>query len=248
METKVRKFSYLSNFIFLASTMFCLAFLWCNYYIKNIKISLISSIIITISILIISISIKQMRGKKLQLKKSNAQAFENFKLHLQYCQNSEILEIICCPQILNKLQAKSPYHYHTNIFDIFILLNTDDIFKAFNERTTNNIIIVTNRNVDIPFRLENLQIKLVNENELYALAKEKDLKFGVLVNHKKTKKYSPKDVLCILLCKEKSKSYFSFALLLLFSSLFTPFGTYYIIFSTFFFVLSLFCRFNKFFN
>lgn len=248
METKVRKLSHLSNFIFFASVIFCLAFLWCNYYIKNIKVSLISSIIITISILIISISIKQIKSKNLHLKKSNEQALENFKLNLQYCKNSEILNIVCCPQISNNLHKKSPYHYHTNTFDIFIFINTDDICKAYNERITNNVIIATNQNIDIPVHSESLQIKIISDKDLFILAKEKNFKFQNQFNNKKTNKYSLKDILCILLCKAKSKSYFGFALLLLFGSLFTPFSTYYIVFSSVFFALSLFCRFNKYFN
>lgn len=248
METKVRKLSQLSNFIFFASVIFCLAFLWCNYSVKNIKISLISSIIITISILIITLSIKQIKSKNSHIKKSNAQAFENFKLNLQYCKNSEILNIICCPQIANALQSKSPHHYHTNVFDIFILINTDDICKAYNERTTNNIIIITNRNIQIPVHSESLQIKVIDDNDLFILTKEKNFKFQNQFNNKKTKKYSLKDILCILLCKAKSKSYFGFALLLLFGSLFTPFSTYYIVFSSVFFALSLFSRFNIYFN
>lgn len=248
MDFKSSHFSKVSNTIFLASIIFCLFFLWCNYCTKNINISFISSIIVFVAFLIIYIPIKIHHENKKKSLKSNKSKFEYFKLQLQYTQIEYILLFLKDYLKIDKCEHVSYNHYYINdSFDLYICLFNDNDFllsNIFSCRKSSLIKILSPEIFDIPISIENVNIEFINLNELYKYSEQNNIEYLTKININKKPKYSPKDLLCIVLCKEKSKNYFWLGVLLLFSSLFTPYSTYYIVFSSILFIMSLISRFN----
>lgn len=247
MNFKSSQFSKISNTIFFASVIFCLFFLWCNYYTKNINISFISSIIVFFAFLIIYIPLKIHCENKKNNLKSNKSKFEYFKLQLQYTQTENILLFLKDYLKIDKCEHVSNNHYFINeTFDLYIVFpdnNNFQISSIFSSRKSHQIKILSNEIFNIPISIENVNIEFIDLKELYNNTIN-NVKYLAKVNINKKPKYSLKDLLCIILCKEKSKSYFGLGVLLLFSSLFTPYSTYYIVFSSILFIMSLISHFN----
>lgn len=248
MNYKKTKLSTISNIIFFLSTTFCLVFLWCNYYTRNLKISLFSSIIIVVSIAFILIPIVILKQKK---SKNNSEAslqLTKFKLSLQYSQESKIVDFI--KEIFKYKSIKKLNHNHylaDNKQDIFLAMSEsisdDKLREIISTRKTNSIVIFSLSNQQIPVTLQNIDIVFYDMEYLSKYAEIGKLYLEKIEPLKKPK-YRLKDIVCIILNKKKSKSYFWLGIVLLFSSLFTPFSTYYIIFSTLFLLLSSICRFS----
>ena len=84
MVTKKTRLSQISNIIFVICVIFCIFFLWCNYYTKNLKVTLFSSIIVSVSTLIILIPVVNFKNKKAKQKTNDLKSLENFELRLLY--------------------------------------------------------------------------------------------------------------------------------------------------------------------
>ncbi len=249
MNTKTTKLSQISNAIFFASIIFCLFFLWCNYYIKSIKISFISSIIVFVAFLVIYVPIKNLFTKKKTKSKLELESFNNFKLQLQLSQCDCIVNLLkSYLQISSHKKLNSNHYLINNSFDLFICteenLEPTKIYNCIQNRVTNKIKVLTLEPLTIPFELKNVEIEVINSEQIYKYSKDNNINTLEQINLKKKQKYRLKDIICVVLCKEKSKNYWWLGFLLLFSSLFTPFSTYYIIFSTILFVLALVSRFD----
>ena len=253
METKTTKLSKISNTLFLTAIIFCLFFLWCNFYTKSLKISFFSSIIISICFLILFVIISNYLSKRKSKSIEKTNSIEKFKLNLMYSQVSNVLNLL--KSMLNFTSNKEIEKKHfllDNQKDLFIFLqeniSQNDIQSIFQNRQTNEIIIVSISKFDLPINIDKITIEFIDLQSLYLFCQENSINTLLCVNHTKKPKYRLKDIFCIVLNKEKSKSYFWLGIVLLFSSLFTPFSTYYIVVSTILFLLSLFSRFNKIFN
>lgn len=247
MNTKTTKLSKISNTLFLSSIIFCLFFLWCNYYTKNLKLSLISSIIVFFAFLIIYIPIKLAVSQKKTNKKKEIEKFDNFKLQLQYSKSSNILKLIEKELNINNYQKISDNHFFVNnSFDIYIYTSVHTpVENIIQNRISDNIYILCLEKISIPVHINNINITILDSVYLFKLL-DSDIPntLDKVITIKKPK-YRLKDIVCIVLCREKSRNYFWLGVLLLFSSLFTPFSTYYIIFATILFILSLISRFNS---
>lgn len=253
METKTTKLSKISNMLFLTTIIFCLFFLWCNFYTKSLKISFFSSIIISICFLILFVIISNYLSKRKSKSIEKTNSIEKFKLNLMYSQVSNVLNLL--KTMLNFTSNKEIEKNHfllDNQKDLFIFLqesiSQNDIQSIFQNRQKNEIIIVSISKFDLPINIDKITIEFIDLQSLYLFCQENSINTLQCVNHIKKPKYRLKDIFCIVLNKEKSKSYFWLGIVLLFSSLFTPFSTYYMVFATILFLLSLFSRFNKIFN
>lgn len=253
METKTTKFSKISNTIFLTSIIFCLFFLWCNFYSKSLKLSFFSSIIISICFLIIYLLIGNYLNKRKAKSTEKSNSIEKFKLNLMYSQIDNVLNLLkLMLEFKSKKEIEQNHFLLDNQKDLFIFLqesiSTNNIQSIYQNRETNEIIIVCLSKFDLPYNIENMNVTFLDLQSLYLFCQENNINTLLCVNQIKKPKYRIKDIFCIVLNKEKSKSYFWLGIVLLFSSLFTPFSTYYIVVSTILFLLSLFSRFNKIFN
>lgn len=247
MDYKITKLSQISNTLFFASIIFCLFFLWCNYYTKNINISFLSSIIVFFAFLILYIPLKiHIKNKKNNIKK-NKENLEYFKLQLQYSKETTLVNTLNKYLNTDNFQKISSNHYFVNNdYDLFIYKSHENtkIEQFFTTRISNNIKILTLEQLDFPIKIKDVNITFLDLNDFYREYIEKFNGELETVETKIKPKYGLKSILRIVLCKEKSKNYFWIGFLLLFSSLFTPYSTYYIIFSSILFIMSLISRFN----
>lgn len=249
METKTTIFSKISNFLFLILIIFCLTFLWINYYIKSIKLSFISAILICSAFIIIYQPTKQFINKKKSKKNKELNDFNNFKLQISYCKYTDIIDILKDYLNIKNYKQISENHFFINqTYDLFFYDNNSNIKDIFRQRKSSNIKIFAFSEIKLDIKANNIDIEIINLDTLYKINNIANYNIPNIINIKKTNKYSLKDIFCIVLCKEKSKSYFWLGLLILFSSLLTPFNSYYIIYSTILFFLAIFSRFNPFFN
>ncbi len=253
MVTKVTKLSKISNSIFIISSVFCLFFLWCNFYIKSIRLSFICSVIAVLAFSIIFFPIITIKNKKMLLNKNNKQNIENFKNYLIYQKNTEtLLFLVKLLDIKNYSIITQNHIVANNDTDIYINFNDEVDNQYFinmiQNRNTNNIKFICINSLANITHIKGINFESTNVEKLYKISTEKNIQFDSNIIIENKPKYSIKDILCVVLCKNKSKSYFLLGILLLFSSLFTPFKNYYIIFSSIFILLSIFSRFNTIFN
>lgn len=253
MNTNTTSLSKISNILFLITTIFCLFFLWCNYYIKNIKTSLISSIIVILSFLIIYLPvyfIRQSKKTKTQLK---SKEIKQLTQNLTYSQDAEILSLFL--SILDKSQITEVLannHIIMNNEDVFLLFNNNlieqEFYKMLKCRKSNNIKIYCISKPNNITKITNITTSFIEINEIYQMFKSNNIRFKENIIIPDKQKFNLNIILNTVLNKSKSRSYLTLGILLLFTSLFTPFTNYYIIISTILIILSIISRFNTKFN
>ena len=251
MVTKKTRLSQISNIIFVICVIFCIFFLWCNYYTKNLKVTLFSSIIVSVSTLIILIPVVNFKNKKAKQKTNDLKSLENFELRLLYSKETSLFNFVKNVLTIKTYTKVSNFHYTYNKKDLYLILDKlideSDFWKIIRDRKHEDIEVVCISKPKLTNSIKNLNILFWDLDFLKNYI-ELSPQFLDNIEQQKKPKYRIKDILCIVLNKSKAKSYFCFGLILLFSSLFTPFSTYYIIFSTIFFVLSTICRFSTLFK
>ena len=257
METiKQSKFSKLSNLIFLTFTTFALSFIWINYYIKSIKYAFISSIIIALCFFTLYIVFKYYQNKIYIKVKNKHSKIEELKLYFLYSNYKELINTLQKIFNLNNLtKTEKPNHYIDNINnkDIYFMFDkenmcSDDIINIYKTKNCNNIDIYCINTTDNYTELENINLNIINLEKINTTLIEKNIKFNSTILLKKKPKLSAKEVLRIILNKNKSRSYFLWGFALIIISVFTPYYLYYNITGSSLLLLSLYSRFNKQFN
>lgn len=254
MNIKTTKLSKISNIIFCGTISFCLFFLWCNYYTKNIRISFFSAIIAMLATIIIAtlITIKLVKNSKLQSDSDNA--YNNFRIRFSYSKIRS--KLLLLKNIINFSSYKkiSDYHYLIDkSSDLYFFEDSDtniDYLQILQTHNTNNIIIVCSKISSCELDCSDINLTYFETKKIYDLLKSTQNeqlinKYLDNIKLKNKPKYRLKDIICIVLNKQKSKSYFWLGFVLLFSSLFTPFSNYYIIVATIMFLLAIISRFSN---
>lgn len=246
-------FSKISNAIFLILSTLILSFIWLNYYLKNLKLSLISATIICIVVAIVFFSIKYYKRNKSKTKNAILKNNENITLSLKYSTFESNMHVISELFNFHIKQIIDSHHYISEENqDIYVYFDKDQINELniqniVKSRKSDNIKVFSFAfsTITLP---DCIKIEFFNINDI--LDKIKDKKSIIIQNIYSIKKakLSIKDYLCVILSKKRSRGYFNFGLLLLFTSLFTIYHTYYIIFGTILILLSIFSRFNVKFN
>ena len=228
--------------------------MWCNFQIKNLKITLYCSIIFIIAFTIIYTIIARHRYKKSSISSAEKAKTETLINNLLYQSENNIAELFEQLLELKNLIKISNNHYynHNHKKDIYLLFHNNiitqqEIIEYIKSRKSDSIDIYC-INFEFNLAFENLNIEFHNIDHILKLTTDNEICFNYDVNIKNKPKYSIKSILCIVLSKSKSKSYFWLAILLLLTSIITPYNHYYSIVATFLFILSIFSRFNPFFN
>ena len=246
--------SKISNNIFLLLTILILSFIWINYYIRNLYVSLMSAIIVLAFFCIIYYPIRIFLNRKKTSSKYSTLQKTDLKTQLllgTYLENIKLISKIFSLGILT--QTENNNHYiSSNNEDIFLLFNSEniteqDIIQSVKLRKSDFVKVFCINTPSFP-RIKNLQISVYDLDKILDEINKNNLTIDKNVVLEKTAKLSLKDYLCIIFCNKRSKGYFCFGFLLLFSSLFTPYHTYYIIIGTIMLIVSIFSRFNKIFN
>lgn len=254
MNSKTTLFSKISNNIFLLISIFCIFFLWTNIYTKNIYTSFVCSLIVLIAFSIIYYPIKIINSKNKKKKNNNFQKKDYTKIQFLFGKNEKIIKFI-----IELFKIKN----HSKITNTHFVITEDnlDIFFFFNNILTEkeiNLVYKNTINQNIKIfclefekaitKLKNYNLEIIDFENIYNNCRNNNCYLDFNIEIKKTTKYSFKNILCIVFSKGRSKSYFWLALLLLFSSLFTPYNIYYIVFSSILFILAIYSKFNKHFN
>ena len=253
MNSKKTTFSKFSNTIFLITCLFILNFIWINYYLKNFSKSLISTLTIILAFCIIFFPIKSHISHKQNQKNSELISKDNLKQYLYFTKNDTIASLLSNIYNLKKLTQINANHFTTDNKDIFLVFDKEivlieNFLTMYKSCNTNNLEIYCfsyDKNIKTP---NNININFIEFNEIYDLLKKSKANYNINLEFKKSNKFSLKSFFCIAFTKDKAKKYFNLSLLLLFSSLFTPYNIYYIICSTILILFSIYSKFNTKFN
>lgn len=249
------KFSKVSNLIFLTFCTFLISFIWLNNYISNIRLTFISSIIIALFFCVTYLVFKHFQNKIYTLNKKQKLSIEDLKTHLLFSNYQDVIEVIKNAFNLNNLIKLGINHYldnNTNT-DIFLLfeketISYDDYIYIYKNRINNHLRIFCINNTPNHPELENTTIEVFNLNQISKALQNNN---STIINYAKFKnkpKLNLKSLLSITLNKTRSRNYFLFGLLIIFTSIYTPYYIYYIIIGTILLLISLYSRFNSRFN
>jgi len=245
--------SSISNKIFTIFCVFIITFIWINIYIKSLKLSIFSSAIITISFCIIYFPISFFTNKRKNLKNTKLNNIEYLKEQLLFGNNSESIETICKAYNYTNYKIISKNHIYdptsnTDLFFYFdsLEINDEKIIQAIKERYTDNIKLFCINNVQLKTP-QNITLNIETPQQIFDKLSTTSLNLDHNISCKQHK-ISRAEIFKSIFNSQKSKSYFSFGLLILFSSLFTIYNIYYIIFGTALILLSLYSKLNKKFN
>lgn len=254
METKFAKYS---NNIFKYLTIVCLNFIWLNYYAFNFTQSLIISSVISIIFFIIIEHFLKLKQTKLNTNKLNQSLFEKFKNNCILNTHQENLKLI--QSCFNNHLIKTTKNYllidekHILTCDFKTANFTDEtFFKIIN--SLKNLKAETITIFCINMQCETIKnISQINNKKIYVYTLQdlflnnpnlKNYEFSNTITYNTTQKNNFKTLIKIILDKRNAKKYFFSGLLLLFYSFFIPFTSYYLIFCTILFSLSMLCFFN----
>ena len=256
INIKQSKFSKISNLIFLTATTFIISFIWINYYIKSIKYSFISSLIISLCFFTIYLVFKYYQNRIYSNTLDINKKTENLKFYLLYSNYKEIKHTISSAYKLNDLiSTKDLNHYIDSKYkkDIYFIFNKEtidkeDIISVYKTRIYNDIEIFCIDQISEYPLIEDININCHNLLDIKSKIIENDVNIINTIQLKKTAKPTIKSILCIIFNKSKSKQYFFWGLTLIIISGFTAFYVYYNIIGSILLLLSLYSRFNKKFN
>lgn len=236
------------NEIFKFATIFCLSFIWCNYYIRNTVKSLIVSFLVTIGLdLIIGIFYKKKYNKyQKSIKDQKEITYISNQLLFSSKQESnnyikKIFNISKLEIVINNEKYKLFNYLNKTEFS-----KEDGIFvvnELESKKLSNGIIFAQNFNSEILSTLNSIStynIICSDISDLYLnFIKEKNIKPEEKIKLSENRKNSIKEIVKISLNKSNSKKYFIFGLSTLFLSFFAFYNIYYIVFSSILFSLSL---------
>ena len=253
MEFKVTKLSKISNAIFLLFTLFLLSFIWIEFYLNKIKLSLIISIPISLSLYLIYYQIKKYLEKRREQKQTLKQTKES--IVLQLCLGKESIINNYLLNIFNyqdTIEINSNHYILDKTKDIVFSFDRDTLtestFNSIIRKRHNDSIIIFCTESKVSYRPKGIDIEIVDINAIQQKTLESSIPLPSTVELKKQPKYSLKDILCIVFNKGKSLRYFYTSILLIFASLFTPFTNYYIIISSLLLIAAIYSRLNTRFN
>ena len=253
MNTQKTYLSKISNILFIIFNLFLITFIWLNYYLRNFKLSVTSTIVIVICFCIIYFPIKHKKNKLKSFSKEKQILKEQFQLNLLLGKTQDNITFLCnIFNIQNTDTTKHEYHLATKDSDYFFILNKEmlsdnDIITTLKSRMTNNITIFCINSQ--PFqKIKDINIKIIKVDEIFNQFTNSNNSNLEEIKIEKKPKIRGKDYLGVIFNKNRARGYLTFGSLLLLSSIFTPYNTYYIITGTILLLASIFSRFNKSFN
>lgn len=250
------KFSKISNLIFLTITTFSISFIWINFYIKNIKYSFISSIIISLCFFTIYL-VFQFFKNKIYLKADNlTRQLDNLKNYLLYSNYNDIIETISkAYQLDNLTKTNNNYHYIDSINqkDIYLLFDKEiiaeeDFIIVQKSKIYNNIEVYCIHYTPTKNILKTVSLNIQSIEQINQVLIKNNINIKNDIELSKTAKYKVKEVFSIILNRSKSRSYCLWGFILIILSLFTTYYLYYNIVGSILLLLSIYSRFNKRFN
>ena len=246
MNIRKTKLSAVSNLLFFAFSTFTILFIWINYYYRNFKKALTPCIIISIILIIIYILIKIIIYKK-HNKNLPIYTIEKLQSALLLTPDEIVISDIISLFKLDNLLKINNSHYIDNSKDYLFILNkqvlsNDDMYPIIKNRHFNSITIFCIQS-SIDIKVNNCTIEIVNINDIYSKYSHIQYPISHYTFPSKIQKMNIIEFLSIIINKSKSKKYLSYGLLILVTSMLTPYSIYYIIVGTLLIILSVISRF-----
>ena len=249
------KFSKFSNLIFLTFSTFIIAFVWLNKYLSSLRLSIISSIIISLFFFVTYLVFKHYQNKIYTQKNNKKLSIEELKTHLLFTNNNNLFELLKNIFDFKDTIKLDNNHYLDTLSncDIYLMLNKEmleyeDYINIYKNRINDNLKVFCINSPSNHPELENTNISFVDLLEINKILIDSNTQINNYAKYKNKPKLKLKDILSIVLKKNKSRHYFFYGLLILATSIFTPYYIYYTIIGTILILLSLYSRFNSRFN
>lgn len=252
------KFIKIIDSMFVAITLFLIIFAILQYFLKSIAMSSLISAFITFSSLFLIKVYKNSRAEK-NISPPSKEELETFFINFLLLSNNEKLSLI---QVLFKcgkdfkINKQKIEFYEENKKACVIInkslyeLNNLEIINLIqkNKKIYDKLILISNnfssnyKNIKLDFF--GTEIKFLSAKDLLILSKKENLKISEKIKIN-SEKISLKNIFKGFFSKSHSKSFFFGGFIFIFTSLITPFKTYYLIFGVLFLIFSIISRFNK---
>lgn len=258
MQTNLAKFL---NESFKYIIVFCISFIWCNFYYHNFLGCIIASIIISSLVCYFLSKIFYKKNEKKELKnKKNKEAQNAITQLLFYNKESLNHYFYSVFKFSHECAIKSKNGIIINntmvvpIFSPELLVSEYlETYKIFKLTENKKLIILTNKISDeltnFLSNFESMNIQILDGEEVYYKIIEPAKKLPEnLVKFKSAKKLKLNQLVEIAFNRKNAKGYFVSGLFVMFASLFYSFSLYYQICGSLLFAFSLFSFYNKTFN
>lgn len=245
MQTKL---SYISNIIFKYFILFAIASLWLNFYIDNLVIVGLISIIISLTIGLLIFAINKKKKNTLNTTNKEQKMMADISLQLLLADENKILnffENLLSKKrtiVINKNAIKWDDSAFIPIYDS-TTLNGDIIAKTFkNNRYTKHIFIAgisfSEDARKLAEKIKESKITLLDETATFNLMKKYSIypDFKVELNKKEKFRYS--QLKNIAFTKNNAKHYLISGFIILLTSFFIRYNVYYLIFATLLFIFA----------
>ena len=259
----MKKILFLLQEIIKIGLIFFISFLWLNYFLDSIFLTIFVAVAISVFFEISTLLFSQKSKNKLNLKSTEKEEAENMFFSL-------IKEENCIDFFLNLAKTRHKdcdkkkdyviiHHNDKNAllypFVKFDTLSLDDVILIINktkkEKPEKIVILCNEYDKDLLKFVKNfdIEILILNKYETYGmLYKEYDYFPKITIKFKKEGKLAAKDLLTSAFDKSKSKSYIFSAIILLVLSFFVKMSIYYLIFTSILLLFAIFSLFNTKFN
>lgn len=245
MNSKTTYFSKISNHLFIYLVIFSVCFVWVNYYSHNMAKSIIIASMIAIAFATIYIPIRLNISKKQKNKNIETANKENIRNQFIYGNLDYNISYLLSLYNIDANKISANHYMGKDSSDIIFLLDENsDIDSNIKYCNSNNITIFTISGTT-SFIHTNKEINIVEYNDIYQKIVSLSTPPIIMIKSKKSRKYSVKDLLCIIFNKDNSHHYLKAGIITLILSLFTLYPIYYITIGTLLIVLSIISRFYK---
>lgn len=218
--------------------------MWIEYVKRDFYLSLSLSLLVGSILTVIVYIWGRKKEKKVSTTKSSERAIYLFGKNLLLLDQSQV------DTILSPLKQASAIYY--TCFDKLNLC-IDDILPLIKEDKQDNIVVFCYEyDKEASSFLEhvtNKKVTILDHKTIYAMLENINaLPTVPLTLWNEGKHTTVKQILSSALTRSKAKSYFYSALLLSLGSMFLKYNIYYIVFSSFLYLLALYCVTNKRYN
>ncbi len=248
--------------IFITVSIFLIIYSWIIFFIKNLWLTFILSLIFSFASVFILFYFLERRRTQRTIKNTKLKDIEEKFLSFLLMSKNEKLNFLksvaeadCeCKKINDYLLC----YYEGKTTQILLATDTEKLNQfelikqvSLKEKNVNELKIICceyeqNLNTKI---LTDLDIKILSKEELYDefFSVSDTLKIPQNLNTKNQKK-KLKEIAKNFFTPRKAKLYFCWGLIMIFSSIILPFHTYYLIFGSTLLIISVICKLMPIFN
>lgn len=256
MQTKL---AFQLNNIFKYISIFCIIFIWSNYYYHNFLGCVIISVFLTSLICFILSNVFYTKQQKVLKSNQEKQACDNTLNQLLFLNNTEIIDYFYLV-LKNQDHNTTKQNDHIIFKDRIIIpyfnyeLDTDNFLKFYSEfRDKQQIIFLSYKiSSNLTSFIANFDLKnitFIYGPDVYTkIILPSNIKPQTIVLPTKPQKLTFLKICQHAFSKRNSRNYFLSGVLVMFSSLFYKYGLYYQIIGTLLFCFSLYSKFNTRFN